>query len=139
MSRGNSGTAGAPGYLVTNGKASHTEEVLILATLKIITLFTKKYFCWVNVVANIYLTQVNNRSKVTDSDEGFLFVFEPQGTIRDQNCFTGQQTEKTQAQGAKEPRPLQRVAELLICILTHPVTRVMQKSIVTHDQNKFQC
>lgn len=87
MSRGNSGTAGAPGYLVTNGRASHTEEVLILAgtgqtfsalislkTLKIITLFTKKYFCWVNVVANIYLTQVNNRSKGTDSDEGFLVV-----------------------------------------------------------------
>lgn len=46
--------------------------------------------------------------------------------------------EKTQAQGAKEPGPLQRVAELLICILTQPVTRVMQKSIVTHDQNKFQ-
>lgn len=31
MSRGNSGTAGAPCYLVTNGRASHTEEVLILA------------------------------------------------------------------------------------------------------------
>lgn len=110
-----------------------------LKTLKIITLFTKKYFCWVNVVANIYLTQVNNRSKVTDSDEGFLFVcFWATRDYRDQNCFIGQQTEKTQAQGAKELRPPQRVAELLICILTHPVTRVMQKSIVTHDQNKSQ-